>query len=94
MALEPIFSIFVALETGSKIDEFHEILGSYQILRPSLVGGKCVGLQALSNTIPPSLNTTLEILRPKLGVLPRSLVAPSRGAGGFEAFVICVSLIA
>ena len=34
-----------------------------------LVGGKCSGSRALVTTIPGSLKPTLEILRPRLGVL-------------------------
>ena len=46
------------------------ILGASQIQSIHLVGGKLVHPQALSKTIPGgSLNTTPEILRPKLGNL-------------------------
>ena len=44
---------------------FMVILGSSQILRPSRVGGE----SALVTNNPGSLNTTLEILRPRLGIL-------------------------
>ena len=80
---------------------FRVILGSPQILRPSglKVNGSSPGS---SNTIQDACNLTLEILRPRLGILrlrsgyigymvhwkpdytiiPRSVVAPTRGAGG------------
>ena len=82
---------------------FRVILGASQIQSIRLVGGKLVHPRALSNTVPGSLNTTLEMLRP-MGILrwrrgyigymghwkrdytriPRSLVARSRGAGGYK----------
>ena len=82
---------------------FRVILGSSQILRESLVGGKLGGSRALSNTNPGSLKPDSrdpetetgnletekrvhrihDTLETGLHMIPRSLVAPSRGAGGF-----------